>query len=376
MVDKENETAGGNAGVAPKRGKLQTPPDGKRYVVDASSGCVVRSAMSLKSRVVGRLAHCETVVVQGDSILESASGASRLRVVWPLRGWIGASKVVSAERVDELAARSAGEAETAAPAEIGDAALVAALAAPQTADASVGGSEFWEVVQAPECLVLSAPRDAAAVVDRVPAGDVVEAVAGERPGGWVRLVGRGERYVLTRDPDRYGGRPRLQRWTVPGSGYVGEVMPPPPKECLFQFDREGRRLDAALAQPRAGDAPAGARTYVVSGAAGAAVRAGVELDSAPVGEIRHRCDVLASEVVTSTCGRKRLRVHAPLDGWASLKLFERKVGWPLFQRCVVSSALAKGDDLLLYPDADLAGPPVAVSRKVRCSIGRRRFCCR
>ena len=103
MVDKENETAGGNAGVAPKRGKLQTPPDGKRYVVDASSGCVVRSAMSLKSRVVGRLAHCETVVVQGDSILESASGASRLRVVWPLRGWIGASKVVSAERVDEYA---------------------------------------------------------------------------------------------------------------------------------------------------------------------------------------------------------------------------------------------------------------------------------
>ena len=81
-ADKENaavagEGSGPKRGACPKRGKLQTPPSGKRYVVDAANGAVVRLAMSLKSKVVGRLAHCETVETPvRHAVIEVAKGRS------------------------------------------------------------------------------------------------------------------------------------------------------------------------------------------------------------------------------------------------------------------------------------------------------------
>jgi len=86
-VDAAAEGGAPAAEDAPKvkRGKLQTPPAGRRYVVSALSGAVVRRSMSIKSKVVGRLADRETIVCSGDAILESASGANRIRTVYERR---------------------------------------------------------------------------------------------------------------------------------------------------------------------------------------------------------------------------------------------------------------------------------------------------
>ena len=67
--------------------------------------------------------------------------------------------------------------------------------------------------------------------------------------------------------------------------------------------------------------------HSVVGKRGAVVRAGVELDSACVGECKHRSEVLVLERdlegAETADGRRRIRIHAPLQGWVSTKMVER-----------------------------------------------------